>query len=254
MLPIDLQILKYIFFEKPIYHLKQKPFLDTKGYKQLEQKLESYQPNPNLLGMTLENAPFTVFDLETTGLLPEIGHEVISIGAIQIKGQKHCKVERFHQIIKPIRPVPKNTLSLTGINKTQLMNAKPFIDGFSRFLKFSKDSVLVAHPAQFDMRFLQTMLKRWKLPAYSPFVIDSQALAKLLVPNQQHQLDQLLKHFKIKNIGRHHALNDAIMTAELFENLLVILADKHQINTVEELMLYLSHSINSKKTAKSGIS
>ncbi|MFD1018661.1 3'-5' exonuclease [Thalassobacillus hwangdonensis] len=220
MLPIDLQILKYIFFEKPIYHYKIKPFLKWDSYHQLTETLEQYETNPDLLKKPLTETPFTIFDLETTGFIPEIGHEIISIGAIRISGFQHCRVKRLHQIIRPIRPVGKETLRLTGLTRSDIDNASSFIHGFQQFYEFSKDSILVAHPAKFDMRFVKTMLKRWKLPVYDPPVIDSQLMAQWLLPDKKHQLDPLLRHFKIKKLERHHALNDAIMTAELFENLL----------------------------------
>lgn len=220
MLPIDLQILKYLFFEKPIYAYKIRPHLKLEAYHQLYEMVESYQYDRDLLHQPLEEATYTIFDLETTGFLPEIGHEIISIGAIQMEGLQACNIKKFHQIIRPIRPVHRYTLELTGLTRSQLQSGCSFIDGFERFLSFSKDSILVAHPAKFDMRFLQAMLKRWKLPQFDPPVIDSQLLAQWLLPDIRHQLDPLLRYFDIEQMERHHALNDAIMTAELFEQLL----------------------------------
>ncbi|MRH43182.1 3'-5' exonuclease [Aquibacillus halophilus] len=220
MLPIDLQIIKYFFFEKPIYHFKMRPYFKWSAYQELNDALLKFQKEDSLESSKLDNTPFTIFDLETTGLIPEVGHEVISIGAIQLHGLQHCRVEKFHEIIRPIRPVPNNISDLTGIEHEDIKNARPFIEVFQRFLEFSKDSILVAHPAKFDMRFLQTMLKRWRLPSYDPYVIDSQLMARWLLPGVNDQLDQLMKYYSIEQLERHHALNDAIMTAELFEILL----------------------------------
>ncbi|MFC7060573.1 PolC-type DNA polymerase III [Halobacillus seohaensis] len=189
---------------------------------------------------------YTIFDLETTGFIPEIGHEIISIGATRIQGLKACHSETFHRIIGPIRPVGKSTLKLTGLSHSQLKDAPPFIEGFQDFLNFCEGSVLVAHPAKFDMRFLQTMLKRWKLPTFSPPVIDSQQMAKWLFPEVKHQLDPLLKRFNIDKRERHHALNDAIMTAELFSHLLEETIYK-QITTFGELKRELAPYNNPKK-------
>lgn len=234
MLPIDIQILKYVLFEKHIYDRKIKPYFRWAGYQRVKHILEAYQPDSDLMDSPLLDTPFTIFDLETTGLMPQIGHEVLSIGAIQVKGLKHCRTERFYQVIRPIQPVSNHTLELTGLTRQSIKNASPFIDGFQKFLEFSKDSILVAHPANFDMGFLQTMLKRWKLPKYQPFVIDSQKIAKWLLPDVNHTLDALLHYFEIEQMIRHHALNDAIMTAELFENLLKEL-NKKEITTYREL-------------------
>ncbi|ARI77113.1 3'-5' exonuclease [Halobacillus mangrovi] len=243
MLPIDLQILKYIFFEKPIYYFKIKPYLKWNTYRQLEEKLETF--NKDFGSNSLRDLDYTIFDLETTGFLPEIGHEIISIGAIRLQGLDACHRKTFHQVIRPIRPVNNQTLRLTGLSRDRLRNASPFIEGFQNFMEFSEGSVLVAHPAKFDMRFLQTMLKRWKLPSYHPPVIDSQLMAQWLLPSVKHQLDPLLKHFGIEKRARHHALNDAIMTAELFSELLSITLEK-EISTLEEL----THVLEKQKRAK----
>ncbi|MGI8316205.1 3'-5' exonuclease [Halobacillus mangrovi] len=212
-------------------------------YRQLEEKLET--SNKSFGSNPLKDLDYTIFDLETTGFLPEIGHEIISIGAIRLQGLDACHRKTFHQVIRPIRPVNNQTLSLTGLTRDRLRNASPFIEGFQNFMEFSEGSVLVAHPAKFDMRFLQTMLKRWKLPSYHPPVIDSQLLAQWLLPSVKHQLDPLLKQFGIEKRARHHALNDAIMTAELFSELLSITLEK-EISTLDEL----THILEKQKKAK----
>ncbi|WP_062513736.1 PolC-type DNA polymerase III [Halobacillus sp. KGW1] len=234
MLPVDLQIIKYIFFEKPMYHFKIKPFLKWNIYQSLEETLSLYEKDTRFHQKKLEELDFTIFDLETTGFFPEIGHEIISIGAIRLNGLHACRSRKFHQIIRPIRPVNNQTLRLTGLTKQQLMDASPFIEGFTNFLEFSEGSVLVAHPAKFDMRFLRAMLKRWKLPDYEPHVLDSQIMAQWLLPHVKHQLDPLLKYVGIDKRERHHALNDAIMTAELFQFLLSK-ALNHKIETLDDL-------------------
>ena len=220
MLPIDLEILKYILFEKPLYAYKIRPYLRTVDYTELKIRLENYQRDESLLTKDLSTAPFTIFDLETTGLLPEVGHEIISIGAIRIYGTQHIQYERFHQHIYPIRPVPKRTLELTGISREDLKNGHSFCDAYYNFLEFSKDTILVAYPAAFDMNFLQTMLKRWKLPVKTPYSVDAQSLVKQLYPNNKIQLDTIISDLGISKLERHHALNDATMTAELFQKLL----------------------------------
>ncbi|PBB05065.1 DNA polymerase III subunit epsilon [Salimicrobium humidisoli] len=219
MLPVDLQILKYIFIEKPIYYFKMKPYFETEEYNDLCTYMENREESNS--SDFLKEREYTVFDLETTGFLPEIGHEVLSIGAVRIDGEGQ-KSGEMHQLIRPIRPVPNHILSLTNLSREDLDRAESFITGFQKFLSFSENSTLVAHPAHFDVRFLRAMVKRWKLPEYSPACIDSQLMAKYTLPGVSHRLDPLLNHFNIHNLERHHALNDATMTARLFTELLRI--------------------------------
>ncbi|UOR12358.1 3'-5' exonuclease [Halobacillus amylolyticus] len=245
MLPIDLQILKYIFFEKPIYAYKLRPQFKWASYQELYERLQLYDGEPNIGLANLKDIDYTIFDLETTGFIPEIGHEIISIGAVRIHGLETCHIDTFHQIIRPIRPVSKSTFKLTGLTREQIANGHPFVGSFKDFMEFSKGSVLVAHPAKFDMRFLQSMLKRWKLPHYHPPVIDSQIMAQWLFPAKRHQLDPLLKHFHIEKRERHHALNDAMMTSELFFKLL-----EHSIQNGIQTYGELKSVLNDTKKAR----
>ncbi|QAS54248.1 3'-5' exonuclease [Halobacillus litoralis] len=246
MLPVDLQIIKYLLFEKPMYHYKIKPYLKWNTYHKLEEQLSNYEKDSRLDEQPLKNLDYTIFDLETTGFLPEIGHEIISIGAIRLQGMNACHNVKFHQVIQPIRPVNKQTLRLTGLTKERLRNASPFIEGFQNFMDFSEGSVLVAHPAKFDMRFLKAMLRRWQLPDYDPPVIDSQLMAQWLLPEVRHQLDPLLKYVGIDKRDRHHALNDAIMTAELFRYLLRKTTDQG-LHTFAELHKILEQQKKAKQ-------
>ncbi|WP_231622389.1 3'-5' exonuclease [Halobacillus karajensis] len=230
-----------------MYYFKIKPYFKWHLYEQLQNQLDDFTKAPSFEKEPLETLDFTIFDLETTGFLPEIGHEIISIGAIRLQGLQACRMEKFHQVIRPIRPVNKQTLRLTGLSKERLQNSSPFIEGFQNFIEFSEGSVLVAHPAKFDMRFLKAMLKRWKLPDYEPHVIDSQLMAQWLLPNVRHQLDPLLKHVGIEKRDRHHALNDAIMTAELFHYLLSNTLE-YDIHTLEQLNQKLAQQKKSKQT------
>lgn len=239
MLPIDLQILKYYLFEKHLYHHKIKPYFSLPAYQELSERLDNYTPDNHLKKIDLEEVTYTIFDLETTGLIPEVGHEIISIGAIQVKGFAYCNRKTFYRIVKPVRPIPKNVTELTGIDVNTIHHGENFIDVFSEFLSYSRDTILVAHPAKFDVRFLKTMLKRWKLPVYHPIVIDSQEIAKFVIPNMQSQLDSLIRYYNLQQLDRHHALNDAIMTAELFEHLLKDIKEKN-INSYEKLEFLLN--------------
>lgn len=243
MVPIDIEILKYLLFGKPYFSYKIQPYLETEEYKQLFHMLEEPEDHSYLLEYSITDAPFTIFDLETTGLLPEIGHEIISIGAIRINGFENIQYERFHQYIKPIRSVPKRTLRLTGMSQEDLKYGKTFMEAYSEFLAFSKGSVLVAYPAAFDMNFLTSMLKRWNLPVHTPYSIDAQRIVKRLYPNRKYQLDSMISYLGVTKLPRHHALNDAVMTAELFQQLLVQL-HRYDIKTVRQLVDYSKRELN----------
>ncbi|WFT73206.1 3'-5' exonuclease [Halobacillus naozhouensis] len=215
-------------------------------YKELQGKLREFKIDPDIRKSNLLDLDYTIFDLETTGFIPEIGHEIISIGAVRNHGLDSCHIDTFHHIIRPIRPVSEATLNLTGLTREQLATGRTFVNSLKHFLDFSRGSILVAHPAKFDVRFLQTMLKRWKLPEFTPPVIDSQMMAEWLFPAMKPQLDPLIKQFQIERRERHHALNDAMMTSELFCKLLDCTIQR-DIQTFDDLYQVLLQTKRARK-------
>jgi len=100
---------------------------------------------------------FVVFDLETTGAktppcrITEIGAYKIKNGAI---------VEEFQTLINPETSIPPFITGLTGISDHMVRDAPRFADIATEFLDFIGDSVLVAHNAHFDVRFLNHEIGR----------------------------------------------------------------------------------------------
>jgi len=93
------------------------------------------------------------------------------------------------------------------------------------FHAYCHDSVLVAHNAAFDMRCLTIKQDSLGLSFDHP-VLDTLLLASLVQPNQHsHGLDALAERFGLTNSGRHTALGDARVTAELLVRLIPLLAD-----------------------------
>jgi len=94
------------------------------------------------------------------------------------------------------------------------------------FHAFAYDTVLVAHNAAFDMRFLQLKEQPSGLVFDHP-VLDTLLLSAVVHPGQDtHRLEAIAERFGVTVIGRHTALGDAIVTAEIFVRLLPLLAEK----------------------------
>lgn len=193
-----------------------------------------------LMKEDLRSCTFTIFDLETTGFFPNMGDEIISIGAIKVKNFEILYDEAFYTIMKPINKIPKTVEELTGLSGEILAKAQSFPVGIRKFLDYCEGSILVAHPATFDIEFMKTVLNQWNFPNFSVDFLDSHLIANDLYTGERNYLDNLVERFKISERERHHALNDAVMTANVFIKLLqqydrsFIKNPKQLLDTIEE--------------------
>ena len=174
----------------------------------------------------LTELSYTVFDTETTGLNPSQGDEIIQIGAARVVNNKLLKQECFEQLVDPKRSIPEATIPIHGISP-DMVKGQPTIDQvLPAFHAFAQDTVLVAHNAAFDMRFLQ--LKEHQTgQVFDHPVLDTLLLSAVVHPNQDsHRLEALSERFNVPIVGRHTAMGDAMVTAEVFVKLIPLLAEK----------------------------
>lgn len=177
------------------------------------------------LDRKLSDLTCTVFDTETTGLEPSNGDEIIQIGAARIVNNRLLRQEVFDQIIDPECPLKPESIPIHGITE-DMVRGKPNIDAvLPAFHQFCEDTVLIAHNAAFDMRFLQLKEERTGIRFTQP-VLDTLLLSAVVHPNQEsHKLDVILERLGIQIDTRHNALEDSLATGEVFLKLVPLLAD-----------------------------
>lgn len=178
------------------------------------------------LDTKLSELTYTVFDTETTGLEPSSGDEIIQIGATRIVNNRLLRQEVFNQIVDPERPLRPEGIPIHGITE-DMVRGQPNIDVvLPAFHEFCEDTVLIAHNAAFDMRFLQLKEERTGIRFTQP-VLDTLLLSAVVHPNQEsHKLDVILERLGIQIDKRHNALEDALATAAVFLKLVPLLADQ----------------------------
>ena len=174
----------------------------------------------------LTDLTYTVFDTETTGLNPSQGDEIIQMGATRIVNGKLLSQECFDQLVDPQRSIPAATIPIHGIEPHMVAGKPTIAQVLPSFHGFAQDTVLVAHNAAFDMRFLQLKEKSTGVVFDQP-VLDTLLLSAVVHPNQEsHRLEAIAERFNVTVMGRHTAMGDAMVTAEVFLKLIPLLAEK----------------------------
>ncbi len=174
----------------------------------------------------LSELAYTVFDTETTGLNPSQGDEIIQIGATRILNGKLLQGDGFEQLVDPKRSLPPESTKIHGITPEMLVGQPDIVKVLPALHAFASDTVLVAHNAAFDMRFLQLKEEVTGLKFDHP-VLDTLLLSAIIHPNQDsHRLEAIAERFGVTVIGRHTAMGDAIVTAEVFLKMIPLLAEK----------------------------
>jgi DNA polymerase III epsilon subunit family exonuclease len=167
----------------------------------------------------LSETDFVVFDLETTGAkTPPC--RITEIGAYRIKNGKI--EEKFETLVNPETLIPPFIIQLTGISDKMVRNAPKFREIAADFLDFIGDSVLVAHNAPFDMRFLNhevgKIYENYRVA--NPNLCTVQLSRKLLPDIENHRLHTVAGHYCIFIENRHRASDDALATAKIFVHFL----------------------------------
>ncbi|MEY4591478.1 MAG: hypothetical protein RIR18_373 [Pseudomonadota bacterium] len=191
--------------------------------------------NGDLLDRSLRDIAYTVFDTETTGLEPSKGDEIIQFGAVRLLNNRILAQETFDQLVDPQFPLPPAGIEIHGI-RDDMLRGKPTIEVvLSAFHAFATDTVLVAHNAAFDMRFLQMKESSTGICFGQP-VLDTLLLSAVVHPNQTaHSLDAIAERLGVPVTARHNALGDAWVTAVVFQKLVPLLKDKG-INTLRQAL------------------
>lgn len=162
-----------------------------------------------------------VFDTETTGLDPSKGDRVVEIGAVEILNLIPTG-RVFHVYIDPERDMPEEAFRVHGLSREFLAQHKKFAEIAPGFVDFIEDSPLVAHNAEFDVRFINAEFATLSLPPLAPArIVDTLAMARRLHPGSPASLDALCQRYgvDISRRDKHGALLDAGLLAEVYAEL-----------------------------------
>lgn len=181
----------------------------------------------------LRDLTFVVFDTETTGLDPSGGDEIISIAGVRVHKGKINQEEMFDELVNPQRNIPLTSLEIHEIHPEMLTDKLTIDKILPMFHEFADNTILVAHNAAFDMRFFQLKEEQTGVKFNNP-VLDTLLLSAVCNPKQGlHNLEDIAAKCGVEIVGRHTALGDSLVTAEVFLKLIPIL-EANGIKTLGE--------------------
>jgi DNA polymerase-3 subunit epsilon len=165
-------------------------------------------------------ARYCVVDLELSGLDPR-SDEIISFGAVPIDAGLVGAGRTLYGLARPTRPLPESSVVVHGIRTVDLEEAPPLDEAILPLLGALAGRVLVAHAAAVERAFLGPALRRQGVRLREP-VLDTAVLGRLLMvergepPPRFLTLGTLAGALGLPEHRPHHALGDALTTAQVF--------------------------------------
>lgn len=181
--------------------------------------LQTPLPDPQ---QSLADTEFLVLDFETTGLNPQCD-EILSAGYILIKHERVILAQARHHVCRIRGQVPAASAAIHQISDSQMQQGMNLEALLALLLAQLKGRVLIAHHAQIEQQFLNAACRQCYGHSLPMRIIDTLKLEQKRLQHQQKtwkaaqlRLFNLRQHYGLPRYHAHHALEDAIATAELF--------------------------------------
>ncbi|MEZ4616718.1 MAG: 3'-5' exonuclease [Caldilineaceae bacterium] len=182
----------------------------------------------------LASLAYTVFDTETTGLDPQ-RDEIVAIGAVRVLNGRILRQEIFDQLIDPQRTIPRLATEIHGIDEDMVRDQPTIAVILPRFARFAEETILVGHNLAFDLRMFAMKADATGITFAQP-ILDTLLLSEVLMPAEQnHELEAIAARLGVNVLGRHTALGDAFVTAEIFLKLIPLLNSRGIVSLADAL-------------------
>lgn len=178
-------------------------------------------PNPDLAS-PFHAARYVVVDVETSGL-NLVKDKLISIGAVAVVRGQIDLADSFYVVLQQAHVSDKDNILLHGITGSAQTEGIPAAQALLNFLAYLGKAPLIAFHVTFDQTMIRRAMRdhlglnfkhKWSDVAYLAPALYPTLSAKL------NSLDDWIDHFGIRNDARHHAMADALVTAQLLQVLL----------------------------------
>jgi DNA polymerase-3 subunit epsilon len=198
-----------------------------------DERLKAYYAAGMVSGDTpLSAVPLMGLDVETTGLDP-VKDGIVSIGLVPMSLEKIRSSASRHWIVKPRAILAEESVTIHGITDSQVQVAPDLSEILAEVLGYMAGHVLVVHCRDIERQFLNSALLARIGEGIEFPVIDTMELeARLYRGKRKSLLDWLLgrqppqtsirlapsrARYGLPRYRLHHALTDALASAELLQ-------------------------------------
>ena len=161
-------------------------------------------------------------DCETTGLDVK-RDQILSVGAIKVKGDAILTSERLDFLVRPKDPVSERTILIHHIRPVDLAEAVPVDEAIRRVLEFVGPRPLIGYFLEFDVG----MLNKYVRPLLGVGLPNPQIEVSRLyydwrapqVPpggNIDLRFETIRQRLDLPRRAAHDAFNDALLTAMMY--------------------------------------
>ena len=174
---------------------------------------------------------YVCLDCETSGLNTK-KDEILSIGAVHIKENKILMRKTFNIFLKPSKNINPESIKIHHIRPIDLENGINPEDGIYQLLEFIGSRPIVGYYIKFDVAMISKYTKKFIGINLPNETIEVSSMYYKIRKKKTHyefidlRFDTILKNLDIPALGKHDALNDAIMTSMIFLKLKELTAPK----------------------------
>lgn len=170
--------------------------------------------------LPLDEIPALVLDLETTGLDVSTDR-IVSLGGIRAHGARLYPGHIVDSLVAPGIPIPRASTAVHGISDATVADARGFADVYPDYLQLARGAVIVGHNIPFDLTVLRNEARRSGWSWEDPVFLDTFRLSFVLHPDLRgRELENLASLYEVDVRGRHTALGDALVTADVWIRML----------------------------------
>lgn len=203
---------------------------DTLYQQSHDQRLRRYFSSGRVSGnAAISNVPLLAMDFETTGLNADCD-EIVSIGLVPFSMSRiHCR-QSAYWLLQPAAKLAEESIVIHGITHSKIAKAPDLDQVLAALLEQMAGRLVVVHYHPIERNFLaQALLKRIQESIEFP-VIDTLLLEQRILKQQQTTWQRMLRQrlpslrlgacrarYNLPFYQAHHALTDALATAELLQ-------------------------------------